>query len=363
MEFINLNEDTSLVNVTEETNLLVKKEPSIQLLDDSEIPQLDYIPKTNTTEEDTLLQGSCGIEDFYGDASVEDYFKRENLFSELVNDYQRAMARYNLGIGEEYSLVWGNITGSIENQQDLYNYINNQLTDYFNSHTETINNLLTQWANDINLQLSQKLNKYSPNLEGIPTTTLPEIDDNSSRVASTEWVNARLENSEDYNLKWIKLNKTSMFFGDTPQTIILTWDFYNNPAEVYINGISINPSSREYSFPNIDSSFSIHFSYKMNDKWYNKIITFEKVHAYYYGTDSIISSMTKTKNSLMIVNSSTDKFVYLYIPNDGNARLFVDNILGGFKVIGNTLINGIVYHLYRTVNSGLGQLYIKYDKQ
>jgi len=105
MEFINLNEDTSLVNVTEETNLLVKKEPSIQLLDDSEIPQLDYIPKTNTTEEDTLLQGSCGIEDFYGDASVEDYFKRENLFSELVNDYQRAMARYNLGIGEEYSLV------------------------------------------------------------------------------------------------------------------------------------------------------------------------------------------------------------------------------------------------------------------
>ncbi len=363
MEFINLNEDTSLVNVTGESNVLIKKEPAIQLLDDSEVPQIDYIPKTNDTEEDVLLQGSCGIEDYYGDTSKEDYFKRENLFSELVNDYQRAMARYNLGIGEEYSLVWGNITGAIENQQDLYNYINNKLIDYFNNHNETINNLLTQWASDINFQLSQKLDKYSPNLEGIPTTTLPSIEDNSSRVASTEWVNAKFETSEDYNLKWIKLNKTYMFFGDDPQTIILTWDFYNNPEEVHINGLSVNPYSREYSFTNVNNSFSIHFSYKMNNKWYNKIITFEKVYAYYYGVDSAISSMTKTKNSLIIVNSSTDKFVYLYIPNDGNARLFVDNILGGFKVIGNTLINGIGYHLYRTVNSGLGQLYIKYDKQ
>ena len=73
--------------------------------------------------------------------------------------------------------------------------------------------------------------------------------------------------------------------------------------------------------------------------------------------------MTKSKDSLMIVNSLEDKFVYLYIPNDGNARLFVDNILGGFITVGNTVINGVLYYLYRTVNSGLGELYIKYDKQ
>jgi hypothetical protein len=46
-----------------------------------------------------------------------------------------------------------------------------------------------------------------------------------------------------------------------------------------------------------------------------------------------------------------------------NARLFVDNILGGFRNIGGTVINGINYYLYRTVNSGLGQLHITYDKQ
>jgi len=72
--------------------------------------------------------------------------------------------------------------------------------------------------------------------------------------------------------------------------------------------------------------------------------------------------MTKTKNSLIIVNSLPNKFVYLYLPNDGNARLFVDNILGGFKVLGTTLIDNINYYIYQTVNSGLGQLYIKYDK-
>jgi hypothetical protein len=63
----------------------------------------------------------------------------------------------------------------------------------------------------------------------------------------------------------------------------------------------------------------------------------------------------------MIVNSLPNKFVYLYLPNDGNARLFVDNILGGFEAIASTLINGINYYVYSTVNSGLGELHIKYD--
>ena len=82
MEFVNLNSENSLINV----------------------PQLDYTPLIPTNK-DLLMREVCGIEKYYGDASPEDYFRRENLFSELVNDYQRAKARYNLGIGEEFSLV------------------------------------------------------------------------------------------------------------------------------------------------------------------------------------------------------------------------------------------------------------------
>ena len=83
---------------------------------------------------------------------------RENLFSELVNDYQRAKARYNLGIGDEYSLVWGNIDGSIENQTDLYEYITNRFTEYANKYAEEVNALLVEWGLEIKiLYLVEKL--------------------------------------------------------------------------------------------------------------------------------------------------------------------------------------------------------------
>lgn len=367
MEFINLHEEDSLINITENSNLLnlkKKKSNQVELLNTSDIPQIDYIPKKDIEkEEDYLLQSSCGIEQYYGNSSEEDYFKRENLFSELVNEYQRAQARYNLGIGEEYSLVWGNVKGLIDNQSDLVNYIHNTFAGYTNDYTELINSLLTTWAEEINYKLDQKVDKYSPHLEGIPTTTLPNIDDDSSRIASTEWINSKLSLNENYNLKLLSLNKTYMFYGDSPQDIILTWDFYNTPEEIFINGISVNINLTSYTFSGIDDNFLIHFSYKYNDKWYNKVLNFEKVHAYYYGIENELSYMTRSKNSLMIVNSLPNKFVYLYLPNDGNARLFVDNILGGFEVVSNTLINGINYYVYRTVNSGLGELYITYDKQ
>lgn len=360
MEFIDLNQEDSLINIDDNSYLLNPKEP---IIEDVEVPQLEYIPKVPKDNEELALLESCGIEKFYGDVSEEGYFKLENLFSELVSDYQRAKARYNLGIAEEYALVWGNITGSIENQQDLYAYITNKFIEYVNMYSEIINNLLVQWAIELNYRLDQKVDKYSPHLEGEPTTTLPSIEDDSDRIASTKWVNAKLAINEDNTLKWIKLNKDYMFVDDPPQTITLSWDFYNNPQEIYVNGSLLSPLAREYNFYNVTNSFSIHFSYKVNDKWYNKYLTFQKVNAYYYGTSDVVASMTKTKDSSIIVNSNANNFVYLYIPNDMNARLFVDNILGGFRNIGGTVINGINYYLYRTVNSGLGQLHITYDKQ
>ncbi len=327
-----------------------------------DIPQLEHKPKVLSEEEVQWLE-SCGIEKYYGDASPDDYFRRENLFSELVDDYQRAKARYNLGIGEEYSLVWGNISGSIENQTDLYEYITNRFIEYTNRYVEDVNTLLVNWGLEINFLLSRKIDKDSPHLEGTPTTTLPEIEDDSDRIASTKWVNTKLSLLTDYNLKWLKVNKDYMFIDDPPQNIILTWEFYNIPEEIVINGQSVNPSASSYTFRNINNSFLIHFSYKINDKWYNQAITFQKVNAYYYGTEEDPNTMSKTKETSIIVNSLEDKFVYLYIPNDGKARLFVNNILGGFINLGGRLINGVGYYLYRTVHPGLGELHITYDKQ
>lgn len=377
MDFVYLGDDDSLANINSESKVIKPIQYSDEEIPQfdvnlgetikdqelqTDIPQLEYIPKVLSEDEVQWLE-SCGIEKYYGDASPDDYFRRENLFSELVDDYQRAKARYNLGIGEEYSLVWGNISGSIENQTDLYEYITNRFIESTNKYIEEVNTLLVEWGLEINFLLSRKIDKDSPYLEGTPTTTLPDIEDDSDRIASTKWVNAKLSLFTDYNLKWLKVSKTYMFVDDPPQDIILNWEFYNIPEEIFINGQSVNPSTSSYTFYNINNSLLIHFSYKINDKWYNQIITFQKVNAYYYGTEEDPNIMNKTKETSIIVNSLKDKFVYLYIPNDGKARLFVDNILGGFKSLGGRLINGVGYYLYRTVHSGLGELHITYDKQ
>lgn len=54
-------------------------------------------------------------------------FMVENLFSELKTDYDRLMARTNLGIGTDQALRWGNIFGNLVSQQDLINFISEQV--------------------------------------------------------------------------------------------------------------------------------------------------------------------------------------------------------------------------------------------
>ena len=70
MEFVNLNNEDSLINITEESVILKPKE---KVIADVEVPQLEYVPKVPKDAEELLLQESCGIEKFYGDASIEDY--------------------------------------------------------------------------------------------------------------------------------------------------------------------------------------------------------------------------------------------------------------------------------------------------
>ena len=55
------------------------------------------------------------------------FFKVDNLFSELKTDYDKLMARTNLGIGTDQALKWGNIVGNLVSQQDLINFISEQV--------------------------------------------------------------------------------------------------------------------------------------------------------------------------------------------------------------------------------------------
>ena len=58
-------------------------------------------------------------------STQQKYFEIAKNFKELTTEVQKAQARRNLGISDEYSLKWGNIKGFIEKQEDLTQYLNN----------------------------------------------------------------------------------------------------------------------------------------------------------------------------------------------------------------------------------------------
>ena len=51
---------------------------------------------------------------------------KSNYLGEFRTQLEKAKARRNLGIGDEYTLTWGNITGHIEDNHDLTQFIENQ---------------------------------------------------------------------------------------------------------------------------------------------------------------------------------------------------------------------------------------------
>lgn len=52
------------------------------------------------------------------------FFKVDNLFGELLTEAQKTQARKNLNISSNNVLQWGNITGDIYNQEDLFEIVN-----------------------------------------------------------------------------------------------------------------------------------------------------------------------------------------------------------------------------------------------
>lgn len=131
--------------------------------------------------EPICLKEDCSVQNRYKCADERGYFLIDNLFSELTDNYQRTLARINLGIADEYSLIWGNIKGNLINQEDLYNFVTSSIDT-------SIHNVL-----------NSKADVYSPSFSGEPTTTLPSTSDDSSRIASTKWVNNKIKEALNAN--------------------------------------------------------------------------------------------------------------------------------------------------------------------
>lgn len=207
---------------TEDTTGIIKK-PVLKIgknLDSYIFPQINITPKGSADQIDWLpMFNKCGSSHYYRDSSLEGYFLRDNLFSELVTEYERSEARFNLGIGEEYSMTWGNIKGDISKNSDLYNFIINTIREDIQESDTDFLKLFEDFTNEVNYKIYNKVDKFNGKMYGKPITTLPKEDDNSSRIPTTEWVNARINMNTSIILKWVMLSEDHMFMDETAKDI------------------------------------------------------------------------------------------------------------------------------------------------
>ena len=257
------------------------------------------IPKE---ESEGCIQKSCT--DLH--ACTGDYFSVKNLFSELTDDYQRAIIRQNLGIADDLSLVWGKISGNLANQKDLYKFVQEVTQKDQAGILENLNLELKYWTS----QIENKIESLASNIRSIQIVP---------RYATP---------------------------GQLPVNVLVYWE-YDQPVQAQtINGIALDPNRRDYIFENITDTFIIRLAYYYNGVWLARNINFEVTFPIFYGVSNDPNECNHTINKIFSVDAGEDQNIYVYshTPLD----LSVNGIIGGFEQIGTTNISASRYIIYRS---------------
>lgn len=320
------------------------------------IEKIDGVKIEEEGVEHICIKDDCDTSKYYGCTGGDDGFQKENLFSELTDEYQRTIARINLGIADEYALKWGNIKGNLSNQKDLYTFVTDSIAFDINKVIDEINLKLAQWACEIEIRFKNKADIFSPNFAGTPTTTLPLMTDNSNRIASTEWVNAKIAAASiDDNVKAISLDPEYMCYGDEPTDVKVTWEYHKDVIEQSINGVVLSPDVREYTFTNRTTSMVITLKYKYEDISATRVVTFDIKYPNYFGTSPDYTKLDRTIDNVYTVNAGANEYIYVMIPNGANTVLGVSSIIGGFKLLGTQEIFSNLYYIFKSAQPGLGE--------
>lgn len=97
-----------------------------------------------------------GIHVAPGEPSAKfDFLKVSNFLCEFRTEVDKARARFNLGIPDEYNFNWGNIKGTVTDQQDLVNVLNQQKNDYTAKYQDALSRIsgINDSINTINQSL------------------------------------------------------------------------------------------------------------------------------------------------------------------------------------------------------------------
>ena len=311
---------------------------------------------TELSDYSICVVDNCDVANKYGCQDQNGYFTISNLFSELTDDYQRETAKKNLGIASLNNLIWGNISGNLVNQKDLYNFVTEEVKTSSGDLIAQINEKLNSLTTNVSDLLNTKANIFSPTFTGDPKTPTPLVTDKSTKVANTEWVVAVIENAKIAgNVRAISISPEYAFYGDVAPDVTITWDYYKPVTEQTINGIALGINTRTYTFKEVSTSTLYTLAYKYADGSESRTINFSVKYPIYYGTQSDYTKLTKTLKSPFTVTTKENEYIYVLIPNGSNTDIIVNSIVGGFALQGNQVIYNNNYYIYKSVYPNLGE--------
>lgn len=276
----------------------------------------------------------CYNDSYYTCSTDDGSFKLDNLFSELSTDYQRALARLNLGIGDEFTNEWGNIKGNINNQKDLIDFLNSYL--------------------------SHKANLNSPIFTGLPLAPKPKLNDSSYQIATTNWVMDQINNLDvggggnNGNLVKISITPTFAYKGDGDVLVTVSWKYIKPVNKQSINGEILSNSIRNYSKTvTTDTEFKLTYEYDGIQE--SKYVAFIYKSPIYYGVN--LNNLNKTINNKITIDVSVNEHALIFI-NSNTVKFSVNGFVGGFKKDNTQIINNEVYYLFKSINHSLGLINI-----
>lgn len=175
---------------------------------------------------------------------------KSNYLGEFRTQLEKAKARRNLGIGDEYTLTWGNITGHIEDNTDLVKFIENQwkyeyVSPYIQQEIKNVKQALdyalyyvsTYEANDQQVhELSQQFDTLTGHVNNLVEGLQEQINTHDSSIGNIQdnieainqeisSINSALQNiNVDKNIHdWVEQNinnSSTIYFKDVTETVI-----------------------------------------------------------------------------------------------------------------------------------------------
>lgn len=270
-------------------------------------------------------------------SSQQGYFQIKNLFSELKTEVDKANARHNLGIGDAYNIKWGNITGYIEKQTDLTQYLDTfvtELRDLVNPFKQPYTNSDNPSISTVGEALDQLLYKELT----IKSKVTPSIAERGETIPEVEF----------------------------------SWEYNKNIISQKLDNIDISPDTRSITLSNIRQTISKSLWATDGKSTKTTTMAIQFKLASYYGvsnkttitSDDIINSFTRDfnfqKGSSVTITAQDNQYIYFMLPKSmGQVQFYVGGFEGGFQVVDSNFQftkNGVTnsYILYRSDNPGLG---------